>query len=55
MIDAKSAIALGVAGGAIYYKTKQPDGPNREPWNPAVDSQTHYDYIVLGGINNTLS
>ncbi|KAG0002147.1 hypothetical protein BGZ80_010049 [Entomortierella chlamydospora] len=42
-------IALGGIAGAIYLNKKRNQDPNRVPWEPQVDAQTHYDYIVLGG------
>ncbi|KAI1318614.1 hypothetical protein EDD11_006115 [Mortierella claussenii] len=42
------AAVLGGVAGAAYLKTKLDQDPNRGPWNPRVDLQTHYDYIVVG-------
>ncbi|KAF9199616.1 hypothetical protein BGZ49_010239 [Haplosporangium sp. Z 27] len=44
-----AGIALGSIVGATYLNKKLNQDPNRGPWDPKVDSQTHYDYIILGG------
>ncbi|KAG0363081.1 hypothetical protein BGZ54_008360 [Gamsiella multidivaricata] len=45
---AVGAAALGGIAGAAYLKKKLNQDPTRGPWNPRVDLQTHYDYIILG-------
>lgn len=40
---------LGGAAGAAYINKKMKQEPNRGPWDPRVDPQTQYDYIILGG------
>ncbi|KAF9105055.1 hypothetical protein BGX27_009834 [Mortierella sp. AM989] len=42
-------VALGGVAGATYLNKKLNQEPNRGPWDPRTDSQTHYDYIILGG------
>ncbi|KAF9357534.1 hypothetical protein BGX34_009340 [Mortierella sp. NVP85] len=49
-----SVAALGVAGAA-YINQRQKQDPNRGPWDPSIDLQTHYDYIVLGGKSSTIN
>ncbi|KAF9194950.1 hypothetical protein BGZ50_005416 [Haplosporangium sp. Z 11] len=48
----KITIGATVVAGALgvnYVNKKMNQEPGREPWDPRVDSQVHYDYIVLGG------
>lgn len=41
--------ALGGIAGAAYLNQRLKQDPSRGPWDPSVDLQTHYDYIILGG------
>ncbi|KAG0229880.1 hypothetical protein B0O80DRAFT_34240 [Mortierella sp. GBAus27b] len=41
--------AIGGVAGIAYLNQRKKQDPSRGPWDPSVDLQTHYDYIVLGG------
>ncbi|KAG0292424.1 hypothetical protein BGZ98_002580, partial [Dissophora globulifera] len=46
---AVGAAAAGGLAGAVYLNKQLNQDPNRRPWDPRVDFQTHYDYVILGG------
>ncbi|KAG0264789.1 hypothetical protein BG011_006062 [Mortierella polycephala] len=48
----KTTVGVAVVAGALgvnYINKKMNQEPGREPWDPRVDSQVHYDYVILGG------